>query len=198
MTMEYNKIKTLLLGALLLCSTASFAQTYLRDAQLGDKNAQYKLGRMYEKSDRMPKDITKAIYWYEQAAKQDQPQAIEALAELYYYGVDVQQKPHLAFALFTRSAKFKNSEAYYCLGEMYYAGLGTVQDKSTAFSWYKKAADEGNLAKAQYKIGKMLFEADGIKENKAMGINYIKLAFNNGFPMANEYWIEKQMWKYEQ
>ena len=78
----------------------------------------------------------------------------------------------------------KNIEAYYCLGEMYFYGQGTTQDYKQAFNWYKKAADEGNLAKAQYKIGELLFEGIYVKQDKAMGINYIKLAFQNGYPKS--------------
>ena len=182
---------------MLFVSTLGFSQTYIRDAELGDKDAQYRLGRMFERADRMPKNIDKALFWYAKAAEQDQPLAIQALAELYYYGVETERKPRLAYSLFLRSANFKNAEAYFCLGEMYYNGIGVDQDKSSALTWYKKSADEGGLAKGQFKVGKMLFEGDGVKQDKAMGINYVKLAFKNGFPTANEYWTEQQMWKFE-
>ncbi|MFA7081480.1 MAG: tetratricopeptide repeat protein [Bacteroidales bacterium] len=190
-------IKKLIFYLLIALSTTAFSQTYIRDAELGDKNAQYRLGRMYERADRMPKDIAKSLYWYAKAAEQDQPQAIQALAEHYFYGYEVDRKPRLALTLFQRSAEFKNIEAYYCLGEMYFYGQGTTKDYKQAFSWYKKAADEGNLAKAQYKIGELLYEGTFVKQDKAMGINYIKLAFQNGYPKAYEYWTEKEMWKYE-
>ena len=190
-------IKKSIFYLLIALSTTAFSQTYIRDAELGDKNAQYRLGRMYERADRMPKDIAKALYWYALAAEQDQPQAIQALAEHYFYGHEVDRKPRLALTLFQRSAEFKNTEAYYCLGEMYFYGQGTTQDYKKAFDWYKKAADEGNLAKAQYKIGELLFEGTYVKQDKAMGINYIKLAFQNGYPKAYEYWTENEMWKYE-
>ena len=111
----------------------------------------------------------------------------------YYRG---SKKLHLnSFSL--KSAEFKDVEAYYCLGEMYFAGQGVDRDYNKAFSWYKKAADEGNLAKAQYRIGQLLFEGEFVKQDKAMGINYIKMAFQNGYPKAYEYWTEQQMWKYE-
>lgn len=191
-------IKNLIFYLLIVLSTTAFSQTYIRDAELGDKNAQYRLGRMYERADRMPKDIGKSLYWYSRAAEQDHPEAVQVLAEHYFYGHEVDRKPRLAFTLFQKSAEFKNIEAYYCLGEMYFYGQGTTQDYKKAFSWYKKAADEGNLAKAQYKIGELLFEGNYVRQDKAMGINYIKIAFQNGYPKAYEYWSEQEMWKYEQ
>lgn len=191
-------IKNLIFHLLIVLSTTAFSQTYIRDAELGDKNAQYRLGRMYERADRMPKDIGKSLYWYSRAAEQDHPEAVQVLAEHYFYGHEVDRKPRLAFTLFQKSAEFKNIEAYYCLGEMYFYGQGTTQDYKKAFSWYKKAADEGNLAKAQYKIGELLFEGNYVRQDKAMGINYIKIAFQNGYPKAYEYWSEQEMWKYEQ
>lgn len=191
-------IKNLIFYLLIVLNTTAFSQTYIRDAELGDKNAQYRLGRMYERADRMPKDIGKSLYWYSRAAEQDHPEAVQVLAEHYFYGHEVDRKPRLAFTLFQKSAEFKNIEAYYCLGEMYFYGQGTTQDYKKAFSWYKKAADEGNLAKAQYKIGELLFEGNYVRQDKAMGINYIKIAFQNGYPKAYEYWSEQEMWKYEQ
>ncbi|MDD4544316.1 MAG: tetratricopeptide repeat protein [Bacteroidales bacterium] len=189
--------KILMFGIMLIVSSLGFSQTYIRDAELGDKDAQFRLGRMYHRADRMPKDITKAIYWYNLAAEQNQPSAIQALGELYYYGVETQRKPRLAYSYFERSAEFKNAEAYFILGEMNYNGIGTSQDKREAYSWYKKSADEGGLAKGQFKVGQMLFEGDGIRKDEAMGINYIKMAFQNGFPTALNYWTEKEMWKFE-
>ena len=52
-------IKKLIFYLLIAISSTAFSQTYIRDAELGDKNAQYRLGRMYERADRMPKDIAK-------------------------------------------------------------------------------------------------------------------------------------------
>ena len=159
------------------------AQTFIRDAEQGNPNAQYRRGKMYERVDRMPKDISKAIM---------------ALAELYYYGVDVKQNAHLAFKYFNLAAGQKNAEAYFCLGEMYEQGVGVAKHLPTAYEWFKKAADEGGLAKAQFKIGKMLYFGDGVKKNIAQGVNYIKLAFNNGYPTAMQFWNENQLWRYEQ
>ena len=64
----------LMLCAIAFCGVVS-AQTYIRDAEQGDANAQYRLGKMYERADRMPKDISKALYWYGKAAEQNHPKA---------------------------------------------------------------------------------------------------------------------------
>ncbi|MEE1323695.1 MAG: tetratricopeptide repeat protein, partial [Bacteroidales bacterium] len=117
---------------------------------------------------------------------------------LYYYGVDVKQNAHLAFKYFNLAAEHKNAEAYFCLGEMYEQGVGVAKHLPTAYEWFKKAADEGGLAKAQFKIGKMLYFGEGVKKNIAQGVNYIKLAFNNGYPTAMQFWNENQLWRYEQ
>ena len=120
--------RVLMLVAAVLFSAALSAQTYIRDAEYGDANAQYRLGKMYERADRMPKDINKAIYWYNKAAEQNHPGAIMALAELYYYGVEVKQNVHLAFKYFNLAAQNNNMEAIYCLGQMYEQGVGTAKD----------------------------------------------------------------------
>ena len=64
--------------------------------------------------------------------------------------------------------------------------------------YYKKAADEGNLAKAQFKVGKMYYFGEGVKQDIKQTLKYIHAAFDNGYPTAIEFWNENQLWKYEQ
>ena len=190
--------RMIVMMSLALCASGLFAQTYIRDAEYGDADARYRLGKMYERADRMPKDINKAVYWYTKAAEENHPKAIMALAELYYYGVEVKQNLPLAFKYFRLAAESKNMEAVYCLGEMYEQGVGIAKDLNKAFTYYKQAADEGNLAKAQFKVGKMSYLAQGTKQDVAQALKYIHSAFDNGYPTAIEFWNENQLWKYEQ
>lgn len=191
-------IKYVLFFVILLCFTRTNAQTFVRAAQDGDANAQYKLGKMYSQDGKMQKDIKKAIYWYKKAAEQNQKDAIMALGDIYYYGTDVNQNVHLAFTYYKQASELGNYEADFSLGEMYAQGVGVAKHLPSAFEYYKKAADKGGLAKAMFKTGTMLFEGKGVKQDKAQGINYIKLAFNEGYPTALEYWNENQLWQYEE
>ena len=171
--------------------------TFMRAAEDGDANAQYKLGRMYSQDNRYQKDIKKAMYWYKKAAAQNQKDAALALGELYYYGIETDRNNHLAYTYFNQADTLGNYEASYCLGEMYEKGVGVNKNLQTAFSYYKKAADKGNLAKAMFKTGTMLYYGQGCTKDIAKGNNYIKLAFNEGYPTALEFWNQEQLWQYE-
>lgn len=81
---------------------------------------------------------------------------------------------------------------------MYEQGVGTAKDLVKAMEYYKKAADEGNLAKAQFKVGKMYYFGEGVKQDIKQTLKYIHAAFDNGYPTAIEFWNENQLWKYEQ
>ncbi|MBQ3794909.1 MAG: GNAT family N-acetyltransferase [Butyrivibrio sp.] len=53
-----------------------------RAAGHGDRDAQYNLGCLYEEGTAVEKDFGKAIYWFDEAAKQDHDLAIHKIQEL--------------------------------------------------------------------------------------------------------------------
>ena len=55
-----------------------------RAAGHGDRDAQYNLGCLYEEGTAVEKDLGKAIYWFDEAAKQDHDLAIHKIQELRY------------------------------------------------------------------------------------------------------------------
>ena len=61
-------------------------------AAQGDANAQYNLGSAYAQGNYgEPKDIAKAIEWYEKAGLQGHTRALNLLGNMYYFGIDVPQ-----------------------------------------------------------------------------------------------------------
>ena len=81
---------------------------------------------------------------------------------------------------------------------MYSQGVGVAKHLPTAFKYYKRAADDGGLAKAMFKVGTMYYEGLGCKKDVAQSLNYVKMAYREGYPTALEYWNEKQLWQYEE
>jgi membrane associated rhomboid family serine protease len=54
-----------------LGNAAAAVAAYSKAADLGDANAQFYLGKMYESGDKsLPKDVSQALYWYRRAADQ--------------------------------------------------------------------------------------------------------------------------------
>lgn len=55
------------------------AQLYLRSAELGNPETQYKIATCYEQGIGVDQDINKAMYWYQESAKQGWPDAEKRL-----------------------------------------------------------------------------------------------------------------------
>jgi TPR repeat protein len=61
-------------------------------ARQGDRDAQFELGKNYETGRiGLPKDLSKAQYWYEQAAAQGDPYAEASLGILFNFGKGVER-----------------------------------------------------------------------------------------------------------
>lgn len=57
---------------------------YRKAADLGEVNAEYSLGKLYETGGQgLPKDVKQALYWYRKSANQDNPEALNNTAWAY-------------------------------------------------------------------------------------------------------------------
>jgi len=74
-------------------------------ARQGSADCQYGLGVIYDEGLGVAADIYQALVWYEQAARQDHPDALMQLGFLYATGRDgIVQDPVQAWAWFARAA----------------------------------------------------------------------------------------------
>ena len=55
---------------------------YLISAQKGNPETQYKVGNCYETGQGTKTDVEQALYWYQKAAAQGYPDAIDAIARM--------------------------------------------------------------------------------------------------------------------
>ena len=83
----------------------------MRDAELGDADAQHNLAYCYEYGDGVVQDIDKAIYWYKKAAEQEFVPAQVSLGNIYYYGEGVEQDDEKAMHWFTQAAELGDERA---------------------------------------------------------------------------------------
>lgn len=74
-------------------------------AELGNRNAQNELGRIYATGDGVNQDFAIAVVWYRRAADQDLPQAQYALAQMYLEGQGVPKDVDAAYFWWALSAK---------------------------------------------------------------------------------------------
>lgn len=120
-------------------------QKYLmQSAEQGYVVAQYALGYMYSYAERgFAQDYEKCVYWYQKAAAQGYPEAMNNLGDKYEYGRGVVRNYAQAVYWYQRAADQKIVEAMYNLGRLYLRGLGIEQDTLLGREWLTAAADRG-------------------------------------------------------
>ena len=112
-------------------------------AEMGDADAQYQLGLMYQKGKEYEQDFEKAVRWYTLAAKQGHVLAQFNLGLIYHKGNGMPQNYEAAVKWYRLAAERQNSRAQHKLGLMYYHGHGVPQDKKAAEKWWKLSSKQG-------------------------------------------------------
>lgn len=87
-------------------------------AMSGDVYAQYKLGRLYELGESVPKDEYYAFMWYKMAAEKNHHDAVFQLAMMYEEGRGTQKNPYEARRLLTILAQSGNQKAIQKLNQL--------------------------------------------------------------------------------
>jgi TPR repeat protein len=87
---------------------------YRKEAELGDPEAQFKLGETFKGGTGRNRDHSKAIKWWSKAAKQGHAKAQFSLGYAYYYGDRVDKNNDLSIYWLKKSAKngYKSAKNY--------------------------------------------------------------------------------------
>lgn len=133
--------------------------------------ALFNLGVMH----RDAQDYTKAVDYFQQAAKLDHLTSIYELGNLYRDGKGVKQDFKQAVALFRKAAERGHSSAQVNLGMRYQNGEGVPFDMNEAIKWYQRAADQGD-AIAMNKLAVQYFSGLYINQDIAKGAVYMRQA----------------------
>ena len=172
---------------------------YLKAAEQGLAEAQYKLGDMYYDmyyGDDVEQSYEKAVEWYLKAAEQGLAEAQYKLGDMYFYGRGVEQSDEEAAEWVLKAAEQGLAEAQCKLGDMYYYGCwdmyyydmfyyGDVVEQSyeKAAEWYLKAAEQG-LARAQCKLGFMYETGRGVEQSYEKAAEWYLKAAEQGLARA--------------
>jgi len=111
-----------------------------------NSTAKYWLGHMNELGLGVPRNVTRALKLYKEAAAQGVGAANLRLGEIYLHGNLVPPDFSKAKAYLTSAADQGDAEAAMLLGKMYRRGLGTAPEPKKAFAWLEVASIEGNQA----------------------------------------------------
>ena len=141
-------------------------------AELGDKHAQYRLARCYDRGHMVERNDSLAFQWYMKAAQQGSGKAMYQVGKCYRNGAGVTINPEFAFTWFSRAAMKDNANAQYALGRCYMKGEGVVADQDKAGRWLRRAIQNPKGgADIQYRIKKHAAEGNEDARNMIQLIN---------------------------
>ena len=129
----------------LAAQASNLFDSQIKLAKLGDAEAQFNVGEMYEIGFGVKQDIQEARYWVSRSANQKHETAGFKL--LYWNterdGLNDSNKANVEEL--NNLAKQGNSQAQYYLGKMYAHGVGINKNTDVATDWLNKAALAGVL-----------------------------------------------------
>lgn len=144
----------------------------LRAAELGDNQAYFNLGQLYERAECYPADSAKSVYYYRKAYEvDDNLSAAEYLADLYRDGKMVPQNYDSAFFYYSVACADRAS-ADAALADLYMKGLGTAVDTSKALSHLLEAASFG-YGPACYRLFLMYRDGVFVQANSDTANHYL-------------------------
>ena len=151
-----------------------------KEAEVGNAEAQQKLGSAYLFGEGIPQDDTQAVAWYRKSAEQGNADAQNSLGFVYEVGMGVPQDAVQAVAWYRKASAQGNSMAQFNLGRAYSNGEGVPKDAMQAVTWYTKAAEQGH-ADAQVKLGLTYANGEGVPKDVAQAVVWWrKAAESNG------------------
>lgn len=159
-----NKLKTIVMLAMLLLSTYCMAQTAVTQEVV--KAAKVLKGQ----DSSISKD--EAVRLLTTAASDSNAYAMNVLGMAYLQGIGVEKNLEKAISWWMLAAQNGYAYAYHNLGMLYKNGkLGIKQDFVKACSYYKKGAESNSLV-CCYNYGFMLYKGLGCKQSYEEAISY--------------------------
>jgi len=164
-------------------------QTALKKFSNAAKNdtvvAQYFLGEMYIDGSGVERNVEKAMFWYELAAKQGYAKAQYRLGFIFrsydeYGGKSKENK--LAVYWYEKAAKQGDDYAQWHLALLHHT-VPEVEDYKKALYWYTKSAEQANIW-AQRNLGDLYESGDGVLQDYVTAHMWYNIAYANGNPLA--------------
>ena len=154
-------------------------QDLLKEANLGNSEAQYKMGKCLDDK----KEYTQAFEWYSKAAAQGFAPAECIIGYYYDNGMGVEKNTAKAFEWWSKAAAQGFAKAEYNVGTCYENGIGVEKNTAKAFEWYSKAAAQG-YASAECAIGYYYENGMGVEKNASKAFEWYSKAAAQGFAQA--------------
>ncbi|MGD8559591.1 MAG: tetratricopeptide repeat protein [Gammaproteobacteria bacterium] len=136
-----------------------------REANAGNPEAQFQLGRLYDTGTKLDRDRQKAITWYTSAANQGHAESQYRLAVAYLFGIGARKNPTLGESWLAKSAKQNHPVAKELL-PIYKANQAGNRSISIAVTWYLEKIAEGE-SDGGFGLGYMYEKGWGIRPDNS-------------------------------
>ena len=159
---------------------------YLKVAEQGNAEAQYKLAKILYYNLGVDDNKKEAIQWYEKAAFQGYIDAQVSLGKIYHEGKGffTLANNDQAMNLFKKAATNGSSEAECMIGIMYRDGDGVADNLQEAMKWFKISAAKNNAC-AQFNLGYMFSSGnDNVPINHRLAMDWYLKAAKQGEPSS--------------
>ena len=157
---------------------------YVKASEAGNSLATYNVGRIHQEDAGV-----QAVRWYQEAAKQGLPKAMNQLAQMYYIGTFVKQDIAKSVEYYELSAQHGDTKAMYNLASFYQGGIGVEKDVRQAMLWLIKAARMGD-ADSMYQLGVLFESGAGIQQDIEKALYWYQTASDSGHQKAPQKLIE--------
>jgi len=152
-------------------------------AELGDAEAQFALGLIYESGDDGGQDYTEARKWFRLAAEQGHASAQKNLGWMYRDAAGGSWDIVEARKWFLNAAEQGDASAQQDLGLSYVDYPSSLQDYLEAMKWCARAAEEG-LPGAQNCVGVIYERGLGVEQDSAEAHKWFLMAGEQGYPAS--------------
>lgn len=125
-------------------------QLLKRDADRGDTDAQFRIGRRFATGNGFPLDQAEAVRWYRKAADQGHVGAQINLGVCYATGKGIARDYGEAAKWFYRAARQGDRDAQFNLGNLYLHGKGVPLNYDRAARCFSLSARQGNKLAKEY------------------------------------------------
>jgi TPR repeat protein len=157
-----------------------------RRANAGDANAQFELGRCYNRGDGCERNLVESTKWFLKAAEQGNLNAQLFVSFAYLDAVGVEKNMEKSIYWLRKAAEQGDCHAQFVLGSYYVTGAEIPKDTKEAAKWFSKAAGQGD-AEAQFHLGVLYVTGDGVQRDVAEGIRLYRCAAEQGNMKAQRY-----------
>ena len=173
------------------------AEWYRRAAELGDTDAQFRIGHMYSIGQGVPELEDESVKWFSIAANKGHAEAQFGLG-IHYFHSKEDGHYDLAFKWLNEAYGRGITDAAYLLGQCFVYGYGTPKDPEKGISVLEVAADNTpeftefpeDMYDAALLIAELYDDGDLVQANEAKAVEWYRRAADAGSDEAEERLIE--------